>query len=772
MRKKIGEILIAAKVIRPEQLEQVLKLQSSIPQRLGQLLVNRGLATEEQIATALATQLQVPYVRLASAVVEPKALDLIPRAMAEKYTICPLSVEEKALLLVMADPINLEAIRDVEFRASLRVRPAVSTPAEIKDAIARCYAFEESFGPMVRNLGDGADVTVLSSTEPPEADAVLDLKKSETTPVVKMVNLLISEAMKARASDVHIEPGVSEVTVRNRVDGILRDTVAMPKWIHAGVVSRLKILGGLDIAERRLPQDGRIKVKQGERSLDLRVSTLPTHCGEKVVLRLLDPGRDLLSLENVGLEPMQRRLLETVLAQPQGAILVTGPTGSGKTSTLYAALTHLKSPGINIVSIEDPIEFQIQGINQVQVNERAGLSFASTLRSVLRQDPDVIMVGEIRDHETAEIAFQASLTGHLVFSTLHTNDAISAVSRLLDLGIEPFLAASSVSLIIAQRLMRRLCRHCREAYQPSDDIVKRLRLTDAPAAVFRGKGCPSCQGTGFHGRVGVYEFLPIDAAMRELIAQRASEGILRREANAKGFVGLIEAASVKVCAGLTSPDEVLRAVLGDEGVQNRCGSCGEKIEADFAVCPACRATLKPKCPSCRQDLLPGWKACPFCSAPVVGPVEHTHAALPVASSRTENTPVVVPVDRQMKILVVDDEEDVRRIVAIALGQLPFPAEVLTAANGMEALKMVEAEQPSLVILDLMMPQMDGLEVCRRLRENVKTAFIPVLILTAMGESATKTKAFLIGTDDYLTKPFEISELNARVGRLIRRTYGV
>jgi type IV pilus assembly protein PilB len=772
MRKKLGEILIAAKVIRPEQLEQALKLQGPSPQRLGQLLVNRGLATEEQIATALATQLEVPYVRLASAVVEPKALDLIPRAMAEKYTICPLSVEEKVLLLVMADPINLEAIRDVEFRASLRVRSAVSTPTEIKDAIARCYAFEESFGPMVRNIEDGAEVAVLSSTEPSEADEILDLKKSETTPVVKMVNLLISEAIKARASDVHIEPGVGEVTIRNRVDGILRDAVAMPKWIHAGVVSRLKILGGLDIAERRLPQDGRIKVKHGERTLDLRVSTLPTHCGEKVVMRLLDPGRDLLSLEHVGLEPIQRRLLETVLAQPQGAVLVTGPTGSGKTSTLYAALTHLKSPGINIISIEDPIEFQIQGINQVQVNERAGLSFASTLRSVLRQDPDVIMVGEIRDHETAEIAFQASLTGHLVFSTLHTNDAISAISRLLDLGIEPFLAASSVSLIIAQRLMRRLCRYCREAYQPSDDIVKRLRLTDTPAAVFRGKGCPSCQGTGFLGRVGVYEFLPIDAAMRELIAQRASEGILRREANAKGFVSLIEAAGAKVCAGLTSPDEVLRAILGDEGVQNRCGSCGEKIEADFAVCPVCRAILKPKCPSCRQDLQPGWKACPFCSTPVVGPVEPPDAGLPVASLLTGSMPIVGPVDQRMKILVVDDEEDVRRIVAIALGQLPFPAEILTAANGMEALKTVEAEQPSLVILDLMMPQIDGLEVCRRLRENVKTAFIPVLMLTAMGESATKTKAFLIGTDDYLTKPFEISELNARVGRLMRRTYGV
>ncbi|MDE2059173.1 MAG: Flp pilus assembly complex ATPase component TadA [candidate division NC10 bacterium] len=772
MRKQLGQILVDAKVIELEQLEQILKLQAQIRLPLGQLLMSQGLATEEQIATALAAQLTIPYVRLASAIVEPKALDVVPRAMAEKYTICPLSLEEKALLLVMADPLNLEAIKDVEFRASLRIRLAISTPTEIKDAIARCYAFEESLGPMVRNIENGAEVKLLPSTELSETDGVLDLKKSETTPAVKMVNLLISEAIKARASDIHIEPGVSEVTVRNRVDGILRDTLIMPKWIHAGVISRLKILGGLDIAERRLPQDGRIKVRYGERTLDLRVSTLPTHCGEKAVLRLLDPVRDLLSLEHVGLEPMQRQLLEAVLVQPQGAVLVTGPTGSGKTSTLYAALSRLKSPGINIVSIEDPIEFQIKGINQVQVNERAGLSFASTLRSVLRQDPDVIMVGEIRDHETAEIAFQASLTGHLVFSTLHTNDTIAAITRLLDLGIEPFLVASSVSLIIAQRLMRRLCRHCREAYQPSDDIVRRLRLTDAPAAVFRGKGCPACQGSGFLGRVGVYEFLPIDAAMRELIAQRASEATLRREANARGFVSLIEAAVVKIRAGLTSPDEVLRAILGDEGVQNRCGNCGEKIEATFTSCPACRAVLKPRCPSCRQDLLPEWKACPFCSTPVVSPIERTETALEVAPPPPGSKPVVSPIERQMKILVVDDEEDVRRIVAIALRQLPFPAEILTAGNGMEALEVVEAEQPSLVILDLMMPKMDGFEVCRRLREHVKTAFIPILMLTARGESETRTKAFLIGTDDYLMKPFEINELNARVGRLVRRTYGV
>ena len=774
MRKRLGQILIESKVIQPEQLEQALKLQGQLHQPLGRLLVSQGFATEEQIATALATKFGIPYVRLASAVVDPKALELVPHAMAEKYTICPLSLEEKALLLVMADPLNLDAVKDVEFHASLRVRQAISTPTEVKDAIARCYAFEETLGPLVHNLEEGVEVK-LSSSEPLDTDGVLDLKKSETTPITKMVNLLIREAIKARASDIHIEPSVGESTVRNRVDGILRDVLAMPKWIHAGVVSRLKILGGLDIAERRLPQDGRIKVRYGERTLDLRVSTLPTHYGEKVVLRLLDPVRDLLSLEHVGLEPMQRQLLEAALAQPQGAILVTGPTGSGKTSTLYAAICHLKSSAINIVSIEDPIEFQIKGVNQVQVNERAGLTFASSLRSVLRQDPDVIMVGEIRDQETAEIAFQASMTGHLVLSTLHTNDAISAIARLLDLGIEPFLVASSVTLIVAQRLLRRLCSHCREAYQPSDDVVRRLRLTDAPTAIFRGKGCSSCQGTGFLGRVGVYEFLPIDATMRDLIAKRASEGTLRREANAKGFVSLIEAAAAKIPTGLTSPDEVIRAVLADEGVQDHCGRCGEKIEADFAICPACQAVLKPQCPSCRQDLLPEWKICPFCSAsvageagltvkPVVSPVERTDTAHKAASPPTGN--------KRVKILVVDDEEDVRRIVAIALRQLPFPAEILTAGSGMEALKAVEAEQPSLVILDLMMPQMDGLEVCRRLRENVKTTFIPILMLTARGESETKTKAFLVGTDDYLMKPFEINELNARVGRLVRRTYGV
>jgi type IV pilus assembly protein PilB len=430
-----------------------------------------------------------------------------------------------------------------------------------------------------------------------------------------MVNMLISEGIRTGASDIHIEPGMDGVAVRNRIDGILRDTLTMPREIHAGLVSRLKILAHLDIAERRRPQDGRIRVSTGAHAVDLRVSTLPTHCGEKVVLRLLDGERDVLGLEHLGLEAAQRRILDEALAQPQGSILVTGPTGSGKTSTLYAALSYLKSPGINIVSLENPVEFQIKGVNQVNMNERTGLTFAASLRSIVRQDPDVIMVGEIRDAETAEIAFQAALTGHLVLSTLHTNSASAAVTRLFDLGVEPFLVASSVSLVIAQRLVRRLCVHCREAYDPTLQELERLHLKHQTTPLYRPRGCERCLGTGFKGRVAVFEFMPLDERMRELISARASEATLQREMHARGLASLVEAAAVKVRAGVTGTDEVARVILHEEGSRKGCPSCGEQIEASFAVCPACETPLKARCGECQQDLQPQWRVCPFCSAP-------------------------------------------------------------------------------------------------------------------------------------------------------------
>jgi type II secretory ATPase GspE/PulE/Tfp pilus assembly ATPase PilB-like protein len=381
-------------------------------------------------------------------------------------------------------------------------------------------------------------------------------------------------------------------------------------------VSRLKILANLDIAERRRPQDGRMKVQYGDHALDLRVSVLPTHLGEKVVLRLLGPGREVFALDHLGLEPGQMALLEDALAQPQGTILVTGPTGSGKTSTLYGALSRLKSPGVNIVTLENPVELQIPGINQVQVHERAGLTFASSLRSVLRQDPDVIMVGEIRDPETAETAFQAALTGHLVLSTLHTNSAASAITRLLDLGVEPFLVASSVSVVIAQRLLRRLCVHCREPYRPAPDVLARLGLPPAATPIYRAPGCDRCYHTGSQGRVAVFEILPIDSRIRGLILERAHDSVLEEEAAARGFVTLIEAAALKVRQGITSPDEVFRVIQHDGHRANRCPGCNARVEPTFAMCPGCETVLKPKCSACRQDLRPEWRVCPFCCVPV------------------------------------------------------------------------------------------------------------------------------------------------------------
>jgi type IV pilus assembly protein PilB len=611
--QRLAQMLIGAGVVRPEDCELALQHDGSEP--LGRRLVALGLASEEQIAEALARELRLPFVRLASLTASSQACELVPEPLAERYTVLPVEVRGRTLALAMADPLNLDAIKDVEFRSRLSVRPVVATASEIQDAIVRCYGTAERLAPFIRDL-HGTPAAGGQATEFLIGDEIVDVRKrDEILPVVRMVNLLISEGIKAGASDIHIEPGVGEVAVRNRIDGVLREALTVPRWIHAKLVSRLKILANLDIAERRRPQDGRMKVQHGERTLDLRVSVLPTHCGEKVVLRLLDSSRDVLDLPHLGLEPDQMAILEEALTQPQGTILVTGPTGSGKTSTLYAAVSRLKSPGVNVVTLENPIEFQIKGVNQVQVHERAGLTFASSLRSILRQDPDVIMVGEIRDSETAETAFQAALTGHLVLSTLHTNSAASAITRLLDLAVEPFLVSSSVSLVVAQRLVRRLCLHCREPYRPEPEVLARLGLDDG-TPVFRATGCDRCHRTGYRGRIGVFELLPVGPRLSELIVQRAPEAALVEEATAQGLLTLLESAALKVRQGVTSPDEVFRVVQRDARVHHRCPSCASKVEASFAMCPSCETLLRPKCGACRQDLRPEWKACPFCCAPI------------------------------------------------------------------------------------------------------------------------------------------------------------
>ena len=655
-------------------------------------------------------------------------------------------------------------------------------------------------------------------------------------PVVKMCNLLVYDALKSSASDVHIEPALNDLQVRMRVDGVLRDYTRVPKWLHGPVVSRLKILAKLDIAERRLPQDGRVSVQYQGRSIDLRVSTLPTHFGEKMVLRVLG-GATAPAIDSLGLPTAHQRQLEAAIEQPQGMILVTGPTGSGKTTTLYALLAWHHKPEVNIVTVEDPIEFQLAGINQVQVNPKAGLTFASALRSILRQDPDVILVGEMRDHETVEIACQAAMTGHMVLSTLHTNSAVGAVTRMFDLGVDPAVLATSLTMVIAQRLVRRICNECREQYEPGEKVRNRVGMFNDQAPVFRGRGCSACGGTGFAGRIGIYEIYRPTNAIRKLINDRASEADMRMAARQAGMVPLREDALAKIKAGITSPDEVLRVVQVDEN-EAPCPGCKALIEADFATCPYCHISLKTNCRSCGQALRLEWDVCPYCNTPT-GPEPTPDASQPVKVEVAVSMPPVVmtaapasdaansaaptlppgtfeplhdtrqapapaaetmappteaavaepvvraeamppvrqavessAVRRPLRALVVDDDPDIRMIVAATLRKMAVPMDVVQAADGFEALEKAREATPDLVVLDVMMPRMDGFETCRGLRAKVQTAFVPILMLTASADQDSRTKGYLIGTDDYMAKPFLPVDLKLRIARLLRRTYGI
>jgi type II secretory ATPase GspE/PulE/Tfp pilus assembly ATPase PilB-like protein/RNA polymerase subunit RPABC4/transcription elongation factor Spt4 len=635
---------------------------------------------------------------------------------------------------------------------------------------------------------------------------------------------------------VHIEPTLHDVQVRMRVDGVLRDYTRAPKWLHGPVVSRLKILAKLDIAERRMPQDGRVNVRLQGRSIDLRVSTLPTHFGEKMVLRVLGSG-SAPRIDGLGLSPDQQRILEAALQQPQGMILVTGPTGSGKTTTLYALLASHLNAEVNIVTVEDPIEYQMPRISQVQINPKAGLTFASALRSILRQDPDVILVGEMRDKETAEIAFQAAMTGHLVLSTLHTNSAIGAIGRMFDLDVDPSIMATSLTLVVAQRLVRRLCLECREQYTPEAAVLARAGLVSDDGPIYRGRGCTACGGTGYSGRVGVYEVFRATNTIRKLINDRASEAELRSASRQMGMVQLREDALDKVRAGMTSPDEVLRVVQADDN-EVPCPSCNAIIETVFSTCPYCKHSLKKLCANCEQPLKFDWKLCPYCNsdaqvqlrvedlgdarqdrragasaqatekqpevarieedpwglviepdvmkaeAPVVFTPERRgrkHASLPAAPLPPAAADVLAPVEgtvdpgtgrRLLRVMVVDDDPDIRMIVSAALHKLPVAVEVVQAEDGVDAVEKADAAAPDLVVLDVMMPRMDGFETCRALRENVRTAFVPILMLTASADQNSRTKGYLIGTDDYMSKPFLPADLVLRVTRLLRRTYGI
>ncbi|HVN80990.1 MAG TPA: type IV-A pilus assembly ATPase PilB [Terriglobia bacterium] len=578
MSSKLGDLLVKENLISSQQLKEALEFQRVNGGRLGNCLIKLGFVTDDEITAILSRQYGVPSINLSFFDVDPTVVKLIPVETAQKYQILPLSRVGSTLTIAMIDPTNVFAMDDIKFMTGFNIEPVVASETAIRDAIDKYYGSTHSIElkkvmediAIVDQKLDGGEDTSLEVT--PEEEEAIDLEgleqAAEEAPIIKLVNLILSNSLKRGASDIHIEPYEKEFRVRFRIDGVLYNVMNPPLKLKDAITSRVKIMSKLDISEKRLPQDGRIKVKMKNegriKDLDFRVSVLPTLYGEKVVMRLLDKDNLMLDMTRLGFEPDSLKKFQYAISKPYGMVLVTGPTGSGKTNTLYSSIAQLNKIDTNILTAEDPVEFNIPGINQVQMKEMIGLNFAAALRSFLRQDPNIILVGEIRDFETAEIAIKAALTGHLVLSTLHTNDAPSTISRLMNMGIEPFLVATSVHLICAQRLIRRVCKDCKE--ESSTPVQALIDAGFSPTEAkklqtFRGKGCTACNGTGYRGRVGLYEVMEIEDDLRELILIGASSLELKKKAIEHGMITLRGSGMQKLREGVTTLEEVVRETV-------------------------------------------------------------------------------------------------------------------------------------------------------------------------------------------------------------------
>jgi general secretion pathway protein E len=569
--RPLGEILVETAGIPIERVAEALAAQGGemAGLRLGEVLVRQKAATEDQVLRALALQLDLPFVeKLDMASVPADLLRLVPINFAKQARVLPLGRDAEAVRVAVADPLDTGAQESLSQLLGLPVAPEVAAPQAILDAINAAYdRAADSHDRLMEDLGTEDLESVAHELEEP-ADL---LDADDEAPIIRLVNSLMFRAVKERASDIHINPEERDISVRYRIDGVLREVIRAPKRFQASIASRIKIMGGLNIAEKRLPQDGRIRIKIAGRDVDIRLSTIPTAHGERIVMRLLDTSAVLLDLAELGFEAWQLQVMDGLITRSHGIVLVTGPTGSGKTTTLYGALAKINSPDLNILTIEDPVEIQLKGVGQVQVNPKIELTFANGLRSFLRQDPDIIMVGEIRDLETADIAIQASLTGHLVLSTVHTNDAAGAVTRLLDMGVQPFLIASSLVGVLAQRLVRVLCPHCKQAHTATAEELEQVGITKEILAsagnpsgrIYRPVGCAACQKTGYQGRTGIYELMLVDDDLRQLILKNVDSNTIKKKAVEKGMLTLMEHGASKVARGITTAAEVLSVTAED-----------------------------------------------------------------------------------------------------------------------------------------------------------------------------------------------------------------
>jgi type IV pilus assembly protein PilB len=647
--KRLGDLLLEQKLITADDLLEAVTEQRRTGQLLGVTLVRMGKVTEAALLKALQVQLGLPLVDLNEVVVDEQTVALVKEEVAKKYVAFPIEIEGRSTLVVaMADPLNVAALEDLRFHCGMFIKPVLAAQGQILEAIERYYHIDSSMNEVLRHvLHSENEVVVNAVSDDAPTEAIDDLlKESEGRPIVRLTNWLLHRAVEERASDLHIEPQAHDLVARLRIDGLLHEVQRLPKWTQGAIVSRIKVLANLDIAEKRLPQDGRLKVEIAGRRVDMRVSTLPITNGEKVVIRVIDQSRSEVPMTELGFLPDDLTRFKRFLERPQGILLVTGPTGSGKSSLLYSALRFIQHETKNIVTVEDPVEYQMRGINQVQVDEKAKKTFPAAMRAILRQDPDVIMIGEIRDKETAQIAFRASVTGHLVLSTVHTNDAAGAVTRLIDLGLEPYMVASSLIAVVSMRLVRTLCPRCDEAYEAVASNLDRLGPrpgelvlpgSDDTVTLHRGRGCTACHSTGYQGRMGIFEVLEVDDAMRGLIVQGAPDSAIRHAAVEGGMRSIGEDGLRKVMAGRTTLEEVTRVVYLEEQAARVCEGCRTVLNREFEYCPSCGEFVGEHCETCKRRMNTAWAFCPYCGSGSDAAEEEPAVEVPLAKPRRKRT---------------------------------------------------------------------------------------------------------------------------------------
>ncbi len=748
------------------------------PDTLWEAVVSEGLVSDDQLLATLAERLGLKVADLSQA--EKLARSLIPDQVAFRYSIVPLRASEDFLEVATSNPFDLDCEKTLGFATSRQIRMQLASPSAIAKKLKEYYRPENVLEEIIDGIHSTAEITQIEDEDPDEL--TVSQQEASERPVIRMVDLILSEGIGSRASDIHIEPEREGVAVRYRIDGVLRQVMSIPRSVGLPLISRIKIMSGLDIADRLRPQDGRARVAVNGVPVDLRVSTLPAAGGEKVVIRILDSSATELELSSLGFAPEERTAIEDLLEHRDGVVLVTGPTGSGKTTTLYSAIRYVQSEGVNIVTVEDPVEYRMKGIVQVQVHEKANLTFASALRSILRQDPDVVLVGEVRDRETAQIAVQASLTGHLVLTTLHTNDAAGAVTRLMDIGVEPYKIGTALRGVIAQRLMRQLCQACKQPW--TDPLPEHLEPWVGPESkLYRPVGCPECAMTGYRGRFAVVEILRVSGEIEHRISAGQPADRIGEAARTAGMRSLWESGLAHVLAGRSSLDELLRVVGSPqptEGSDSRRSDAHEAPRAESGKDKDAngnnQATAAPPHPGYPYPGLVERMGVPYFPQvpgypPMASPLGWPGGPDLLAQKQVDlDFELLEPAHGEeggnYRVLVVEDEDNLRAVVGHILKADGW--QVAEARDGVEALESIDRDAPDVILLDLNLPRRDGFQVLADLRSRPSTATIPIVVLSARQDEDSELRVFSLDADGFVPKPFRSSTLSARLRALVRR----